>query len=89
MAWQKNRAPQVARAGADDISIRFYVSDAAAQPPNTLRVEVQIAHDDGTNTVQDFPITTSALTPAQRTQLRAMITALRDQAMALAGYANT
>jgi hypothetical protein len=90
MAWQRNRAPQVARAGNDDVSIRFYVSDPKAIPPSTLRVEVQIEHDNGEPpTIQDFPITTSALTAPQRTQLRALLTALRDEAFSKAGYSDT
>ena len=90
MAWQKARGPKVARAGANDIGIRFYLSDAAAAPPNTLRIEVQIPHEgDEPSGLQDFPITTSSLTPAQRTQLRALLTALRDEALTRGGYAST
>lgn len=87
MTWEKTRSPAVAKAGAQDIAIRFYFSDAGAIPPSVLRCTVRLCDDSGLFIEEtDMLLASTTLTPAQRTQLAALLVALRDEALTRAGY---
>lgn len=89
MAKTRNiSVPQTVRDGADDLSIRFYIADAAASPPNHARVVVQYTTSSGSTVESDRPLSDySSLSGAQKTSLRALLTAIRDQNLALENFA--
>jgi hypothetical protein len=79
-------AQQTVLDGADDLSIRFYLADAVATPPNHPRVEVHLPGPGGGVTV-DRPLSEyTDLSGAQKTALRNLLTAIRDQTLALEGF---
>lgn len=84
MAKARNiQVPQTVQDGANDVAIRFYVTAAGAP-----RVEVQFPTNVGAPVTADRPISDFAtLTGAQKTTLRALLTAIRDEALALEGFA--
>lgn len=72
----------------DALSIRFYISDASANPPNVPWVQITLPAVSGDPVHVDRPLSDfTSLTPAQKANLRTLLTAVRDQALALEGFA--
>lgn len=93
MAWTKPiNQTQTARTGNADISARFFFGDAAAVPPNTLRVEFDVIADVVPGGVQrlthEQAVASSSLTGAERTQLNQLLAKLRDDALTALGFTN-
>ncbi len=93
MAWTKPiNQTQTARTGNTDISAKFFFGDAAAVPPNTLRVEFTVLADVVPGGVQQLTheqtIAASSLSGAERTQLAQLLAKLRDDALTALGFVN-
>lgn len=84
MAKSFTQPPIVVDNGANDLSVTFYVSDAASG--NTPRVAVQYMHNGQIVRVSDHAVSEySTLTPTQKTNLRSMHLAIRDETFTLDG----
>lgn len=82
------QVPQTVLDGANDLSIRFYLADAAATPPNHPRVAIELVTIGGERLQVDRPVSDfSSLSGAQKTALRAALLSLRDEALLLDGFA--
>lgn len=83
MAKTKPLPPLSLPDDANSLSITFYVADAAAVPPNHPRIIVHFPNGPNFDRpVSDY----TSLTPAQKTNLRTMLLALRDETFTLEGY---
>lgn len=94
MPWTKQvNQTQTAKTGNSDLQGRFYFGDAAASPPNALRIELSVAADLPGGIVEikqhDQAVANSSLTPAQRTTLAQLLGILRDDALTALGFVNT
>lgn len=91
MTWSKPGPTETARADNKDLRIQFYYGDSGANPPNSLRValDVDIDRPDAgkeTRTVDVAMSDVSALTGAEKTQLGALLVKLRDAGLAALGF---
>lgn len=68
---------------ADDVTVGFYVADAASPGGRHLRVVVNLGPVQTDRPLSDY----TNLTPANKTALRNLLTALRDQSFSLEGFA--
>ena len=82
------QAPQTVLDGANDLSIRFYVADAASSPPNHPRVAVELHTEAGSRINVDRPVSDfTSLSGAQKAALRAALLSIRDEVLTLEGFA--
>lgn len=90
MTWQKNGTVKTARVGNTELSGRVYFSDADANPPNELRVEITITIDEADGTVRteahDESLATLMADSVKRTTFKQLWGELRDAALPLMGY---
>lgn len=88
MAKSKNQPPIVVKDGLNDVSMFFYVSDAASG--NKPMVRVYLAPNDGNPTpVQsaDYEVASfSTLTANEKTGIRTVATKIRDEVFAKEGW---
>ena len=81
MPKSKANAPTVLPDDANALSVQFYISDAASgNVPRVSFTYPQGAHFD--HAISEY----TTVTPAQKTALRAILLALRDETFTLEGY---
>lgn len=78
----KTQPALVARNGASDLSIRFYISDPASGSAPRVEVSLLGAGISVDHAVSEY----STLTPANKTSLRTLLTAIRDETFTLEGF---
>jgi hypothetical protein len=72
--------------GPNDLRIEFYISDAAATPPNDPRVIIKYLRSGQVVTSSDHPVSAySTITNAQKLALRNTLLAIRDETFTLDG----
>ncbi len=72
--------------GADDLSLRFYIDRRTGDTP-VPRVELHLTTVNGDEVTVDRPFSDiTALTGSQKTNLRNMLIAIRDQVLGLEGF---
>jgi hypothetical protein len=91
MAWTKPLGTVTAKTANEDLQLDFYYSDAAASPPNALRVRLSVENDGGVGLARDSEtwdalLTASGLTAGEQTTLKNLLAKIRDTGLPALGY---
>lgn len=92
MAWEKTvNGTETAHADNADLRMRFYYGDAAATPPNALRValDVEVDRVGGVTETRGVDVALAnvgALTAQEKTDLMTLLGKLRDAGLQSLGF---